>query len=77
MMHCLFPLLKNSKSGVDDRGHRLRSGSPVTNLPGAPAQEPVKLLFQVFARYFTFLPAISLFLPTISIRTARQLTNQI
>ena len=26
-----------------------------------PAQEPIKLLFQVFARYFTFLPAISLF----------------
>ena len=36
VMHFLFPLLKNSKSGVDDRGHRLRSGSPVTNLPGAP-----------------------------------------
>ena len=31
----LFPLLKKSKSGVDDRGHRLRSGSLVTNLPGA------------------------------------------
>ena len=28
-----------------------------------PAQEPIKLLFQVFARYFTFLPAISLFCP--------------
>ena len=42
-----------------------------------PAQEPIKLLFQVFARNFTFLPAISLFLPAISIRTARQLTNQI
>ena len=37
VMHFLFPLLKNSKSGVDDRGHRLRSGSPVTNLPGAAA----------------------------------------
>ena len=24
VMHFLFPLLKNSKSGVDDRGHRLR-----------------------------------------------------
>ena len=35
-----------------------------------PAQEPIKLPFQVFARYFTFLL-------TISIRTARQLTNQI
>ena len=35
VMDFLFPLLKNSKSGVDDRGHRLRSGSPVTNLPGA------------------------------------------
>ena len=34
-MHFLFPLLKNSKLGVEDRGHRLRSGSPVTNLPGA------------------------------------------
>ena len=33
VMDFLFPLLK--KSGVDDRGHRLRSGSPVTNLPGA------------------------------------------
>ena len=48
-----------------------------------PAQEPIKLLFQVFDRYFTFLPAISLFcplfhfLPAISIRTAKQLTNQI
>ena len=37
VMDFLFPLLKNSKSGVDDRGHRLRSGSPVTNLPGASA----------------------------------------
>ena len=36
VMDFLFPLLKNSKSGVDDRGHCLRSGSPVTNLPGAP-----------------------------------------
>ena len=24
VMHFLFPLLKNSKFGVDDRGHRLR-----------------------------------------------------
>ena len=29
---------KKSKSGVDDRGHRLRSGSPVTNLPGATSR---------------------------------------
>ena len=29
----LFPLLKNSKSGVDDRSHRFRSGSPLTNYP--------------------------------------------
>ena len=35
VMDFLFLLLKNSKSGVDDLGHRLRSGSPVTNLPGA------------------------------------------
>ena len=32
----LFPLLKNSKSGVDDRGHCFRSGSPLTNYPHAP-----------------------------------------
>ena len=31
----LFPLLKNSKSGVDDPGHRFRSGSPLTNYPNA------------------------------------------
>ena len=29
LMDFLFPLLKNSKSGVDDRGHRLRSESPL------------------------------------------------
>ena len=33
----LFPLLKNSKSGVDHRGHRFRSGSPLTNYPHAAA----------------------------------------
>ena len=33
----LFPLLKNSKSGVHDRGHCLRSGSPVTIYPPAMA----------------------------------------
>ena len=33
VMDFLFPLLKNSKYGVDDRGHRLRSGSP-TSSPG-------------------------------------------
>ena len=32
-----FPLLKNSKSGGDDRGHRFRSGSPLTNYPHAAA----------------------------------------
>ena len=37
VMDFLFPLLKNSKSGVDDRGHRFRSGSPLTNYPHAPA----------------------------------------
>ena len=46
MMDFLFPLLKNSKSGVDDRGHRLRSGSPVTNLPGA-TPPPLKLWFPI------------------------------
>ena len=37
VMDFLFPLLKNSKSGIDDRGHRFRSGSPLTNYPHAPA----------------------------------------
>ena len=35
VMDFLLPLLKNSKSGVDDRGHRFRSGSPLTNYPHA------------------------------------------
>ena len=35
MMDFLFPLLKNSKSGVDDRGHHFGSGSPLTNYPHA------------------------------------------
>ena len=43
VMHFLFPLLKNCKSGVDDRGHRLRSGSPVTNLPGAASQKVYRI----------------------------------
>ena len=33
----LFPLLKNSKSGVHDRGHCFGSGSPVTIYPPAKA----------------------------------------
>ena len=37
VMDFLFPLLKNSKSGDDDRGHRFRSGSPLTNYPHATA----------------------------------------
>ena len=41
VMDFLFPLLENSKSGVDDRGHRLRSGSLVTNLPGAATVRPL------------------------------------
>ena len=36
-MDFLFPLLKNSKSGIDDRGHRFGSGSPLTNYPHALA----------------------------------------
>ena len=37
--------LKNSKFGVDDRGHCLRSGSPVTIYPRAPPfDRPVHLL---------------------------------
>ena len=38
MMDFLFPLLKNSKSGVDDRGHHFGSGSPLTNFPHAAAE---------------------------------------
>ena len=33
----LFPLLKNSKSGVDDRGHRFGSRSLVTIYPPTAA----------------------------------------
>ena len=35
--HVLFSLLKNSKSGGDERSYRSRAESPVTNLPGAAA----------------------------------------
>ena len=34
----LFPLLKNSKSGVDDRGHRLR----ITHTPRRPVVNSAK-----------------------------------
>ena len=44
VMDFLFPLLKNSKSGVDDRGHRFRSGSPLTNYPHATASDIGKCL---------------------------------
>ena len=55
-MDFLFPLLKNSKSGVDDRGHRLRSGSPVKNLPGAsPKKSNRKQIKSNQIIYFTFL----------------------
>ena len=40
VMDFLLPLLKNSKSVVDDRGHRFRSGSPLTNYPHASAAPP-------------------------------------
>ena len=33
--------MKNSKSGVDDRGHHLRSGSPLMNYPHAAAHFPI------------------------------------
>ena len=48
MIDFFFPLLKNSKSGVDDRGHRLRSGSPVTNLPGAAGT----FMSSIYRNYF-------------------------
>ena len=58
-MHFLFPLLKNSKSGVDDRGHRLRSGSPVTNLPGALAP---KCIYEYVIRTTEFIIRMKNFL---------------
>ena len=44
----LFPLLKNSKSGVHDRGHRFGSGSPVTIYPPAAAVRggPPPIIFE-------------------------------
>ena len=42
----LFPLLKNSKSGVDDRGHCFRSGSPLTNYPHATPGAKMGPLFE-------------------------------
>ena len=49
MRDLLFPLLKNSKYGVDDdRGHHFRSGSPLTNYPHAvPQGKPTPGLFKV------------------------------
>ena len=35
MRNLLFPLLKNFKSVVDERGHHLKSELPLTSLPGA------------------------------------------
>ena len=40
VMDFLFPLLKNSKTGVDDRCHRFRSGSPLTSYPHAAPRRP-------------------------------------
>ena len=39
----VLAFLKNSKSGVDDRGHHLRSGSPVTIYPCA-ASDALELI---------------------------------
>ena len=47
VMDFLFPLLKNSKFGVDDRGHRFRSGSPLTNYPHAEAAVIHKISIQI------------------------------
>ena len=46
VMDFLFTLLKNSKSGVDDRGHRFGSGSPLTNYPHAPKAGSLSYSFQ-------------------------------
>ena len=62
VMDFLFPLLKNSKSGVDDRGHRFRSGSPLTNYPQASAvfrvtfhctEADLKLTHMAYAKFAT------------------------
>ena len=50
MINFLFSYLKNSKSGVDDRGHRFRSGSALTNYPHAPP--PPNVLNFVFQKLF-------------------------
>ena len=39
----LFPLLKNSKSGVDDRGHRLR----ITHTPRRPLGDLRDKIFKI------------------------------
>ena len=44
VMDFLLSLLKNSKSGVDDWGHRFRSGSPLTNYPHAAAHSEKNML---------------------------------
>ena len=44
MTDFLFPLLKNSKSGVDDRGHRLRICQAHRRGVGALAHNIIKFI---------------------------------
>ena len=61
---------------VNDRGHRLRSGSPVTNLPGAAAepgglQPPPSSFCQIFAKSPLFATSFSISMPTAPSRSSQ------
>ena len=53
VMDFLSPLLKNSKSRVDDRGHRFRSGSPLTNYPHAAKPPPIPYILGEGVNYLS------------------------
>ena len=59
VMDFLFPLLKNSKSGVDDRGHRFGSGSPLTNYPHAEASRVSQKIARIQRAQTAFLEILS------------------
>ena len=53
-LHFVTSFLEKFKSGVDDRGHRLRSGSPVTIYPRVAVNISSLLRwFYVKSRYLT------------------------
>ena len=53
MMDFLFPLLKNSKSGMDDRGHRFGSGSLLMNYPHTVPRGPWVWSLGLLALFFS------------------------